>query len=153
MRGRKPIPTAMKILTGNPGHRPLPANEPQHDPLSCSDCPPELTAAARTEWDRIAPLLIDRGQVTVVDRAVLAGYCTKYAQWQELEAAAVGEPFVLTRKSGSLFVNPIHGMANRALALMLKAAAEIGITPSSRTRVSVRDPARATPLDRFTRPA
>ena len=147
------MPTAMKILTGNPGHRPLPANEPQHDPLSCSDCPPELTAAARAEWDRVAPMLIDRGQVTVVDRAVLAGYCAKYAQWQELEAAAVGEPFVLERKTGSMMPNPVHGMANRAMALWLKAAAEIGITPSSRTRVSTNAPARVTPLDRFTRPA
>ena len=147
------MPTAMKILTGNAGHRPLPAAEPQHDPLSCSDCPPELSEQARAEWDRVAPLLIDRGQVTVVDRAVLAGYCTKYAQWQELEAESAGQPFVLERKSGSLMANPIHGIANRALALMLKAAAEIGLTPSSRTRVSVRDPSRATPLDRFTRPA
>ncbi len=33
MRGRKPIPTTLKKLRGNPGHYPLPENE-AHAPMS-----------------------------------------------------------------------------------------------------------------------
>ena len=33
-RGRKPKPTALKVLEGNPGGRPLNLNEPKSAPLS-----------------------------------------------------------------------------------------------------------------------
>ena len=55
MRGRKPTPTDIKVLRGNPGHRPLNADEPQLPTVQADvfDTPPvELTgdAAASAEW-------------------------------------------------------------------------------------------------------
>src|SRR5262247_4125631 len=100
MRGRKPQPTMLKVLRGNPGQRPLNAFEPKHAPLA-KECPDELTLpAARAEWARIAPVLIDRGQVCDVDRATFMGYCLKYAQWQALEAAASAHPFIVRSPNG-----------------------------------------------------
>jgi phage terminase small subunit len=52
MRGRRPKPTRMKILTGNPGKRRLNENEPKPEP-SVPDCPSELGPVARQEWDRL----------------------------------------------------------------------------------------------------
>lgn len=139
MRGRKPQPTALRVLRGNPGRRPINAAEPQHEPLS-TDCPVELVdQAAQDEWRRIAPLLLVRGQVTTVDRGTLIGYCLKYGQWQALEAEARRHPFVVRSPSNYPMPNPAVGMANKAFALMLKAAAELGITPSARSRVSVQE--------------
>lgn len=136
MRGRKPQPTALKLLRGNPGKRPLNPAEPKHAPLP-TDVPPELTdPIARGEWTRIAAILISHGQVTTVDRAVLAGYCMKYAQWVALEAEAARHPFLVRAPSGYPIPNPALGMANRAFGLMLQAATELGITPSSRSRVT-----------------
>jgi P27 family predicted phage terminase small subunit len=80
-------------------------------------------------------MLIDRGQVTTVDRAVLAGYCLKYAQWQALEKEAATHPFIVRSPNGYPLPNPALCMANKVFGLMLKAAAELGITPSSRSRV------------------
>ncbi len=135
MRGPKPQPTALKILRGLPGKRALNAAEPVHDPLE-SACPTELVdPVARAEWDRIAGMLIQRGQVTVVDRSTLLGYCLKYAQWQALETEAAKHPFIIKSPSGYPMPNPAMGMANRAFALLLKASAELGITPSARSRV------------------
>jgi P27 family predicted phage terminase small subunit len=61
------------------------------------------------------------------------GYCLKYAQWLALEQEA--DDLLVTTARGSLMPNPAIGMANRAFALVLKTAAELGLTPSSRTRV------------------
>lgn len=136
MRGRKPQPTALRVLRGNPGRRPLNLQEPVHDGLDHA-CPDDLVdAVARAEWDRVAPMLIDRGQVTVVDRSVFVGYCLKYAQWRALEAEAAAHPFIVKSPSGYPIPNPALGMANKVFALMLKAAAELGITPSARSRVT-----------------
>ena len=46
MRGRRPKPTRIKALTGNPGKRPLNAHEPRPEP-ALPDCPPELSPAAQ----------------------------------------------------------------------------------------------------------
>ena len=98
MRGRKPQPTALKVLRGNPGKRPLNLAEPVHAPLS-ETCPEEVSdPVARAEWDRVAPLLIARGQVTVVDRGVLMGYCVKYAQWRALAMSGLWRQRVLARR-------------------------------------------------------
>jgi hypothetical protein len=48
MRGRRPKPTRVKALTGNPGKRPLNTHEPRPEPAA-PDCPPELSPAARQE--------------------------------------------------------------------------------------------------------
>ena len=52
MRGRRPKPTRLKMLTGNPGKRPLNGNEPRPAP-AVPDCPAELGPLARTEWNRL----------------------------------------------------------------------------------------------------
>lgn len=136
MRGAKPQPTALKVLRGNPGKRPLNQDEPQYDPLDVT-CPADLVdPVAQKEWARVAPLLIQRRQVTVVDRTTLVGYCLKYAQWRALEDEARKHPFVVRSPQGYPIPNPAIGMANKVFGLMLKAAAELGITPSSRSRVT-----------------
>ena len=39
MRGRRPKPTRLKLLTGNPGKRPLNDDEPQPQ-AAIPECPP-----------------------------------------------------------------------------------------------------------------
>ena len=58
MASPKPMPTALKILTGNRGKRPLNENEPK--PKVKKLKPPEyLDKVAKKEWSRIAPILPD----------------------------------------------------------------------------------------------
>lgn len=149
VRGRKPQPTALKLLRGNPGKSKINTREPKHAPLD-TDVPAELVdRVARAEWVRVAAMLIDRGQVTTVDRAVLTGYCLKYAQWLALERAAAARPFIVKSPSGYPIPNPALGMANKVFGLLLKSAAELGITPSSRSRVSVTDPRVTAPATKW----
>lgn len=79
MRGRPPKPSRMKVLTGNPGKRPLNKNEPRPDPV-IPDCPPE---PAQREWARLVGELSSLNMITKLDRAALAAYCGAYAMWAE----------------------------------------------------------------------
>lgn len=56
MRGRKPKRTRIKLLTGNPGKRPLNLAEPRPEP-AVPDCPPELGPGAQREWTRLVATL------------------------------------------------------------------------------------------------
>ena len=55
-RGRPPKPTALKLLHGNPGKRPISDREPK-PPKGETTCPKHLDATAKTEWKRIGLLL------------------------------------------------------------------------------------------------
>jgi phage terminase small subunit len=77
-RGRRPKPTRMKVLTGNPGKRPLNRYEPRPNPVM-PDCPPELGPAAQREWARLVGELSSLNMVTNLGpsgaRNVLRGLC------------------------------------------------------------------------------
>ena len=85
MRGRRPLPTAIKELTGNPGKRPLNLDEPQ-PPKVIPKCPKHLDENARKEWRRISLELHRLNLLTIVDRAALAAYCQAWGRWVEAEA-------------------------------------------------------------------
>jgi P27 family predicted phage terminase small subunit len=155
MKGRKPTPTAVRLLQhGRRLKRPINPLEPQHAPLAIDTAlPDELTdPAAALEWHRVIATLA-RGHVTIVDRPTLIAYCLKYAQWRAMEAAAQkGGFWADSLRAGAPTPNPLIKMANAAMQLMLKAAAELGLTPTSRSRVQAQAVAEptGTPVDDFT---
>ena len=72
-RGRKPKPTALKKLEGNPGKRPLNELEPLPQ-VTMLRCPNWLEPEAKKEWRRLAPVLIGAGILTGADAVPFAGY-------------------------------------------------------------------------------
>src|SRR6201995_4436805 len=82
VRGRRPKPTRIKALTGNPGKRPLNIHEPRPEP-ALPDCPPELSPTAQREWARLSAELAKLNLITNLDRGALATYCGAYALWAE----------------------------------------------------------------------
>lgn len=134
MRGRKPKPTALKRLDGNPGKRGYNHAEPV-PPEGCPDCPPHLSDAARAEWQRLATTLHEMGVLTLADRAALAAYCQAWGRWVEAEEKLKGTPTLLKAPSGYVQQNPWLSIANKQLELMGRYMAELGLTPASRSRV------------------
>lgn len=55
-RGRKPKPTAVKVLEGNPGKRSLNTGEPKPE-KKAPRCPSWLEEEAKEEWKRMAKQL------------------------------------------------------------------------------------------------
>jgi phage terminase small subunit len=74
MRGRRPKPTRVKVLTGNPGKRPLNHSEPRPE-LSVPECPTQLGPVAQQEWSRLVGELTKLRMLTNLDRAALGAYC------------------------------------------------------------------------------
>jgi P27 family predicted phage terminase small subunit len=138
MRGRKPKPTYLKLISGNPGRRPLNENEPAPR-LALPSVPPHLSDEAKVEWGRVANEMYDLGMLTHLDRAVLASYCQYYATWCKFTELADRHPLMKGSK-GQPVVSSYMKLANQAYQNMLKAAVELGITPSARSRVSAVPP-------------
>lgn len=143
MRGRKPTPTHLKLVRGNPGKRRLNAAEPVPERVLPSP-PPELSADARTEWDRVAGELHRIGVLSGIDRAALAAYCQAYGRWVVAERAIakmaerdpLTEGLMIKTTNGNAVQNPLVGTANKAMADLVRYAAEFGMTPSARSRIS-----------------
>lgn len=140
-RGRKPKPTVLKVINGNPGKRPLNDEEPQ-PARGVPPCPRHLDKEARKEWKRVARELDACGMLTLVDRAALAAYCQAWSRWVAAEEIVQQSGPVLKRQgTNDLYPNPYLGVVNRALRQMHEFASEFGMTPASRTRIKVAKPA------------
>ena len=137
MRGRKPKPTALRILEGNPGKRPLNDREPQAPP-EVPECPEFLDEEARAEWSRTARVLGEMGILTLADRAALAAYCVAYSRWvaAERQVQRLGTIVKSPHKKFPM-KSPYLTVADQALETMRKFMVEFGLTPSSRSRIRV----------------
>jgi P27 family predicted phage terminase small subunit len=155
MRGRRPKPTSLKILTGNPGKRPLNSDEPRPEP-AIPDCPIELGPVARDEWDRMAPQLAALRILTHLDRAALAAYCGAYAMWAEATESIQKYGTMVKSPTGYPVQSPYVSIANRQAEIMMRIASEFGFTPASRSRISAPSPSPRqrdlfSPIDEETR--
>jgi len=156
MSGPPPKPTKLKQLEGNPSKRPLKDSEP--NPASTiPTCPMFIKGAARREWTRITKELYVLGLLTKIDRSALAGYCQAYGRWYEAEQQIndLGKlskgklKFLYKTTNGNLVMNPLLSVANKAMEQMHKFLVEFGMTPASRTRISVSASESEDPLDKL----
>jgi P27 family predicted phage terminase small subunit len=135
MRGRRPKPTRLKVITGNPGRRPLNTSEPRPE-IAIPECPLQLGPVARQEWERLAVQLSSLRILTHLDRAALAAYCGAYAMWAEATEAIQKYGTMVKSPSGYPQQSPYVSIANRQAEIMIRIAAEFGFTPASRSRIS-----------------
>jgi P27 family predicted phage terminase small subunit len=136
MRGRRPKPSRIKILAGNPGKRPMNTNEPRPEPM-VPDCPSELGPTARQEWERLAGELGRLRILTVLDRAALAAYCNAYGLWAEATEAIQKYGTMVKSPTGYPIQSPYVSIANRQAEIMIRIASEFGFTPASRSRITI----------------
>ena len=132
----------MKLVTGNPGKRKIQKKEPK--PKVAIPTPPHhLNTYAKKEWKRISKELYNLGLLSGIDRAALGAYCAAFSRWRSAELAinraAKKDPLhsglVIKTSNDNYVQNPAVGIANKAMADMIKYAAEFGMTPSARTRI------------------
>ncbi|ANW50101.1 phage terminase small subunit P27 family [Burkholderia pseudomallei] len=137
MRGRKPTPTQLKIVRANPGKRPLNAHEPKPVCANPEEVPEWLSAEAREHWPTIAKQLADAGVLSVLDRAALAQYCEAFAIWRQAYEKVLKFGLIVKAQSGFPVQSPFLSIANVQSERMLRILAEFGMTPASRSRVTV----------------
>lgn len=146
--GRKPKPTALKKLQGNPGHRPLPSGEPTPPP-GVPSCPAHIQGEARKEWRRLTRELKSLNMLTRVDRAALAAFCQAWGHWVEALKRLENQDAVIVGVGGSPVINPNMTLAQAAVTQLLKIGAEFGFTPSSRARINIAPPPKIDNTEKF----
>ena len=141
--GRRPTPTPLKIVKGNPGKRPT--NKKEAIVALSEPTPPTfLSDEAKVEWGRVVGTLFRVGLMTEIDRAALAAYCQSYSRWVQAERSlarmaekdTLNAGLIIRTKNDNAIQNPLVGIANKAKADTIRYAGEFGMTPSARARVS-----------------
>lgn len=146
MRGRKPKPTRLKVLNGNPGQRPLNKAEPMPK-RGRPVCPSWLDKAAKAKWRKLVPELDRLGLLTLVDGDALAAYCQAWAEFQWATQTLRKEGRVFATATGYLAPHPAVAQQRSAWAAIKAFAALFGLDPSSRSRLQV--PGGNTEVDEF----
>lgn len=145
-RGRKPAPNYLKLVKNVRKGR---INKAEAAPPPVLPEPPDhLGPEALAEWNRIALDLHKAGLLTTIDRAILAAYATAWGRLERAERAlaadALKDPvtggLTVITKSGNVIQHPMLGIARRAAHDVARFAAELGMTPSSRSRVVAKPP-------------
>ena len=144
-RGPQPQPTALRILRGNPSHRPVNDREPA--PPGDDGSPPEgLSPGALECWTHAVKVLIGMGLWSAAERAVLSRYCWLHDMRQLAEAKLreQGPVQEIVTQTGSLQSQQtaFFTVAVKLHEQMLAIEREFGFTPASRTRLMVQ-PAEA----------
>ena len=135
--GPRPQPTALKVLRGNPGRRPLNKAEPQ-PPAGEVQRPAHLSQMAAVVWDELAPPCIAMRTLTVADTAAFGKLCELEATARAASAQKDAEGFRVFGADGS-----VHSAIRleRETALALRSYYErFGLEPSARSRIRVPKP-------------
>lgn len=146
-RGPRPLPANVHALRGNASKKPLSQLlDGVHPEIEIPGCPPHLQVEAKKEWKRVSVELEALGLISKIDRGALAAYCSAWAETvicekkiAQLNAADPnGEAgLVGITPSGYQQMSVWVQIRNRAYDRMMKFAAEFGMSPSARSRVSV----------------
>lgn len=109
--------------------------------------PSWLSKDAAAEWRRVVPILVERRILTTADLGGLENYCVAIGHIRESERhiqqhGLVFEAFKETEDgiiSLGMKRNPSIGIVAEATTRARLLAAELGLTPVSRSRPSIRD--------------
>ena len=138
MGKRGPKRTPLKILKMRGSSLVYSRKNELQAPASVPIPPVWLSREAKAEWDRVTSALGKLGVLTQLDRAVLTIYCEMWEEYRIASAYIVTPTgkrtqLVLKTAGGSLMQNPAVAIRHKAFQLLLRAAAELGMSPSART--------------------
>lgn len=105
--------------------------------------PAWMAQDAKAEWRRIMPLLVERRILTDADMGSVENYCTAISTGREAERVLQERGHVYQDDNGNLRRNPASLVLKDAMQTARQLAAELGLTPVSRSRPSIRDDADA----------
>lgn len=101
--------------------------------------PSWLSKDAQAEWKRVMPILVQRRILTHADLGSLENYCIATGQARQCERLLQKHGQVMETEDGSLKRNPAVGIQKEALTQARLYASELGLTPVSRSRPTIRE--------------
>lgn len=118
-------------MRGRKGNPQAPLSEALKDPPAAPDW---LTEEARAEWDRVAPVLVSRQALTMDNLATLEGYCLAIGTVRRSQKAIATDGETVRTPSGIVRRHPAYQTLFQAQTEARRLAAELGLTPASRSK-------------------
>lgn len=138
MKGRKPVPTAIKKARGNPGKRPLNDQEPQIEAGIPEDPPAHIKGEAADAWRQLSPILNNVKVLTPMDVVAFEMLCVTVGNYRKAAAKVADTSIIVLGKNGGAMQNPWFAPMNRCLEQLRGLLAEFGMTPAERSRLKVK---------------
>ena len=135
-RGPAPKPTALVLLEGNPGKRPINRAEPKPR-MKSPPCPAHLDDYAKGEWKRLVRILRGMKVLTEADYIALASLCQAYSRLVKAEGKLSEAGMLYKTPSGYVQQSPLLAIINTSNETISRLCREFGLTPSSRTRIQM----------------
>lgn len=152
LRGPKSTPTALKLLQGNPGKRPLNLADGVNPLIRAPSPPSWLSPQALKEWRRITGELLTLGLIAEIDKASLSTYCQTWGDLCDLEAAFAAQKkkardsdkksdtvvmaaYFQKTPTGFLRESAIHKKIIEMRSELDRYVRNFGLNPSARARV------------------
>lgn len=167
MAGRRPKPTALRLVEGNPGKRAVNKKEPKPKRVIPA-CPAYLSDAGKVAWGRLCVLLDRMGVLTEADSLALERLCDCYTEILECRAlierdgrtyssvttrttSEEGEETTVEEVKSLLKANPAVAMMADADRRFKSYLVEFGLTPAARSKVHATpdDDTKKDPLAEF----
>lgn len=130
-------PTALKVIQGTDRADRQQPNEPTYAPLSATAGLDQLDEVGMKEWNRIYPLLHERGLATQADEVALLEWCFLVARLRFVRSKITNDTLVVGER---LSISPYLKVYDSLFDKMLKMCAKFGFTPADRTRINMPEP-------------
>lgn len=141
--GRPPKPTALKVVQGNPGKRPLNKKEPKSK-RALPPAPEYLSTECQDQWRNMAKMLFDSGVLLQQDCPAFEMMMDCYEEIIKCRELIKidGRTYHTQDKNGNLMIkgNPAVSQLRAADRQFKNYLVEFGMTPSSRSRIVVDNP-------------
>lgn len=144
--GRPRKPTAVKIAEGRRAHRPLPQNEPEFTP-GFGEAPAGLSEFGQRIWNTATEELDRLNLLSVADHGALTA-AVRGADQANTADVAVGELLALVRSGKAeqqdyYRLSIMNSVSKKSWQQWKSFCTEFGLTPASRSRISVESAAPA----------
>lgn len=147
--GRQAIPTALKILRGNPGKRAINSDEPSPCASDLTP-PPTLGEVGVKKWIELTTLLSNMGVFTVADHSAIERYCLIHEQWMIVVDHVREHGMTQITQTGYSQLTAEGSLFKSLPADLLKIEQQFGMTPAARSSLKVSDANPvADPFDAF----
>ena len=154
MAGRRPKPTVLKLVEGNPGKRKISKTEPKPKRMVPS-CPAHLSDIGKVAWGRLSVLLDRMGVLTEADTEALERLCDCYSDILICRESlkSDGWTYKTLDAQGNTLIkgNPAASQLRAADSQFKSYLVEFGLTPAARSKVhaTTDDDKKADPLQEF----
>lgn len=132
----------MRVLDGNASHSAGPRLDEPEPTGDIADPPPNFSAEQQRIW-RIAITNAPPGMLKLLDVSVFSVWVIAQATMEACREQIVALGPVVKGDKGRPISNPFQKEFNRQALLVMKAAAELGFSPTARPRVKVQKSATA----------